>query len=118
MLARNVTSPRLRRIVRNLEGDHHVDDAVATCQIYGAAAGTSRPARHPRNTFSTPFEPTIAVLTAPAGSSCPPPPRGVERQPHVKGPARSWPGPPIRFSRDFGGAVGMIITAKNRSRAK
>ena len=65
--------------------------------------------------FNTPFDPTMAVFTAPASITRPTITTNPENQPqHWIGPSRFMASPLIRFSEIlFRTASGIIITAKN-----
>ncbi len=113
-LARNVTSPRLRRIVRIWKATTML---MMRCDVPNLRCGcrnqsASTPSSETR--FSTPFEPTIAVLTAPARIIVPTTTtKAWNANRNVKGPARFMARPPIRFSRYLPRVPsGMIITAK------
>src|SRR5581483_11177399 len=85
----------------DLESDDDVDDAIARAEAR----------------MSTPFEPTIAVLTAPAMISVPTATTKMWKARRArKGPSRFMARPPMRFSRKFWRTLsGMIITAKKET---
>ncbi len=99
-LARNVTSPRLARIVNIWKATTML---MMRCDVPNFRCGcrnqsASTPSSETR--LSTPFEPTIAVLTAPARIIVPTTTtKAWNASRRVNGPARFMASPPIRFSR-------------------
>src|SRR6266849_6572914 len=113
-LARKVTLPRLARIVRIWKATTML---MMRCDVPNLRCGcrnqsASTPSSETR--LSTPFEPTIAVLTAPARIIVPTTTTNAwNASRNANGPTRFMDRPPIRFSRYLLRVPsGMIITAK------